>query len=344
MTDIFVSYKREDEGRVVKLVRALEAAGYSVWWDRGMGSGEGWRANIEAALEAARCVIVVWTRASSRPDATFVHDEAQRAAARNVLIPVIFDSVKPPLGFGEMQTLDLRHWRGRRSDPFFEDLLAAVHAKMEGMPVPRAKGPVHRLVRQLTYGSIASAVVAAIAAFGLDIFRVQSAACAFPLGQPALSDFCGTLNLGGRPARAERIAWSERRPGNCSDLKRHITAFPDGAYRDKAAGMLAARREVPVESWLRGARRLELFVGQDGPPLPDEAEAKRDAFTRAQTKAERLCRNFSVTTKYRFVSASAKAERWSCNSVSSGVVCGFEGQAVCELDERHLTVRETCGA
>ena len=35
MTDVFFSYKRDDEDRVVKLVRALEEAGLTVWWDRG---------------------------------------------------------------------------------------------------------------------------------------------------------------------------------------------------------------------------------------------------------------------------------------------------------------------
>ena len=44
MNEIFVSYKREDEPRVGRLVRALEDAGFSVWWDRGLGGGESWRA------------------------------------------------------------------------------------------------------------------------------------------------------------------------------------------------------------------------------------------------------------------------------------------------------------
>jgi len=46
MSDVFVSYKREDEVRVAPLVHALEAAGLDVWWDRGLPGGESWRANI----------------------------------------------------------------------------------------------------------------------------------------------------------------------------------------------------------------------------------------------------------------------------------------------------------
>jgi len=40
MKVVFVSYKREDEPRVGRLVRALEDAGFSVWWNRGLGGGE----------------------------------------------------------------------------------------------------------------------------------------------------------------------------------------------------------------------------------------------------------------------------------------------------------------
>jgi len=34
MPDLFVSYKREDEAKVAKLVAALRADGLDTWWDR----------------------------------------------------------------------------------------------------------------------------------------------------------------------------------------------------------------------------------------------------------------------------------------------------------------------
>jgi hypothetical protein len=34
VTDIFISYKREDEARVAPIVEGLRSAGLSVWWDR----------------------------------------------------------------------------------------------------------------------------------------------------------------------------------------------------------------------------------------------------------------------------------------------------------------------
>jgi TIR domain len=46
MTDVFVSYKREDEARVARLVAALERSDLQVWWDRSLPGGESWRAQI----------------------------------------------------------------------------------------------------------------------------------------------------------------------------------------------------------------------------------------------------------------------------------------------------------
>ena len=139
MANIFVSYKREDEARVVKLVEALEAEGLAPWWDRGLPGGEEWRANIERALNAAKVVVVCWTRASVGPEGAFVRDEASRAG--DLLVPVLLERVRPPLGFGERQAIDLSHWRGGRRDPFFQDLVATIQAKRDGRPSPKPKGP-----------------------------------------------------------------------------------------------------------------------------------------------------------------------------------------------------------
>ena len=152
MTDIFLSYKREDEARVGRLAKALEQAGLKLWWDRGLPGGESWRANIQSALAAAKCVIVAWTHESAGPAGDFVRDEAGQAKARDILVPVLLQrGVKPPLGFGELQAIDLSHWRGDARDPFFRDLVAACRAKLEGRPVPPAKGPLARLARRLRH-------------------------------------------------------------------------------------------------------------------------------------------------------------------------------------------------
>src|SRR3954453_15161134 len=62
MTDVFISYAREDEARVRDIVRALEQQNWSVFWDRRIPAGKSWRSYIGQALADAKCVIVVWSQ------------------------------------------------------------------------------------------------------------------------------------------------------------------------------------------------------------------------------------------------------------------------------------------
>ncbi|MEO7365603.1 MAG: TIR domain-containing protein [Sphingomicrobium sp.] len=126
MSDVFVSYKAEDRRRVRSLVEALEADGYSVWWDEQIGGGAAWRQAIEVELNAAKCVIVAWSKRSVGAEGTFVQDEAARAQHRHVYVPVTIDKVQVPLGFGEMQALPLTGWKGDRSEPRYQAVLAAI--------------------------------------------------------------------------------------------------------------------------------------------------------------------------------------------------------------------------
>jgi hypothetical protein len=65
VSDIFLSYAREDLPRVKPVVEALVARGWSVWWDRTIKPGQIFERVIEAALDEARCVIVLWSRDSA---------------------------------------------------------------------------------------------------------------------------------------------------------------------------------------------------------------------------------------------------------------------------------------
>src|SRR5512137_809798 len=126
MPDVFISYKAEDRRRIQPLVQALQSDGYSVWWDQHISAGDEWRQTIERQLEAARCVIVAWSKHSVGPEGQFVRDEASRAQQRRVYVPVTIDNVRIPLGFGESQATSLRAWRGDRSDPRYQAVLSAV--------------------------------------------------------------------------------------------------------------------------------------------------------------------------------------------------------------------------
>ncbi len=144
MSHVFISYKSEDRARVKPLVEALQAEGLEVWWDVHVEGGAAWREAIQAELDAADCVIVVWSEASVGPAGHFVQDEASRANRRGVYLPVAIDAVQPPLGFGQKQVLKLVGWRGSRRDPRLADVVRAARAVIEGGPRPAPKAPARR--------------------------------------------------------------------------------------------------------------------------------------------------------------------------------------------------------
>ncbi len=342
MNEVFVSYKREDKVRVGHLVQALKDSGLSVWWYRGLAAGESWRAQIQTALDAAQCVIVVWTHESVGPSGDFVRDEAGQAKQRGVLVPVMLDEVSLPLGFGEIQTIDLTRWKGNPQDPFFQDLCAAVTAKLEGRPVPPAKDPMKRLVRRLTFSGLASVVVSGGFALAFNLFSAQDQVCGVPLLQPYISDVCGALGMGHRPTKAERVAWESRIPGDCDALRRHMERFPKGAYHGEAANLLAARLITKTETWKPGTRRLSLYVAQGVTPAGNKAAAQTEALASAQAHTMRLCKGFVATTSFRLTSARPVPLNWNCGPVSGGIACGFEGEAECVMEERVVEETETC--
>jgi serine/threonine-protein kinase len=131
-TDVFLSYKAEDRARLVPLVEAIEAEGLSVWWDAHIGGGANWREDIQEHLDAAKCVVVVWSKRSVGRDGNFVRDEASRAQRRDAYIPLRIDDVEPPLGFGEIQALSLKGWKGDRADPRFRAAINAIRSHVSG--------------------------------------------------------------------------------------------------------------------------------------------------------------------------------------------------------------------
>ncbi|MGH8115482.1 MAG: toll/interleukin-1 receptor domain-containing protein [Rhodanobacteraceae bacterium] len=64
MADVFISYARADKARVVPLVAAIEAKGWSVWWDPEITPGQEFDDQIDAEIDAARAVLVIWTPTS----------------------------------------------------------------------------------------------------------------------------------------------------------------------------------------------------------------------------------------------------------------------------------------
>jgi adenylate cyclase len=95
MADVFVSYSRRDKARVAPLVAAIEASGWSVWWDPDIVPGQEFDRQIDAELKVAAAVLVVWTADSVQ--SRWVRGEARDAAERGILVPVRFDAASLPI-------------------------------------------------------------------------------------------------------------------------------------------------------------------------------------------------------------------------------------------------------
>ena len=135
MADIFVSYSRQNKARVAPLVRALEAEGWSVWWDPEITPGEEFDTLISRELDQARALVVVWTPDSV--DSRWVRGEARDAADRGVLVPVRFDNARLPIDFRAVHTTDLDDWAEGSSSPAFRSLCKALESKLG--PAAKAK-------------------------------------------------------------------------------------------------------------------------------------------------------------------------------------------------------------
>jgi TolB-like protein/tetratricopeptide (TPR) repeat protein len=253
MSDVFVSYKAEDRRRVKPLVEALEADGYSVWWDAQIGGGAQWRHMIEAELNAAQCVIVAWSKRSVGTEGTFVQDEATRAQERHVYIPVLIDKVHLPLGFGEMQALPLSGWKGDRSDPNYQAILAAV-ARVAGNPAGVAK-PHSGTMAISRRGALAggTAAAAAVAVAGVGGWMLLRPTAASASGSIAVLPFA---NLSGDPNQAffsDGIAEEIRSAlGRLNGLKVVGRTSSEAVRNDDAE---TAARKLEVGSILTGSVR-----------------------------------------------------------------------------------------
>ncbi len=105
MADIFLSYARPDLEIARAVAGDLEAEGYSVFFDQHIGVGENWDALIESEIEAAKCVVVLWSAVSR--DREWVRNEARFGRHKGVLCPAMVSTCVVPLEFNSMQTANL---------------------------------------------------------------------------------------------------------------------------------------------------------------------------------------------------------------------------------------------
>lgn len=138
MSQIFLSYNREDQLVARLFAEGFERAGLSVWWDVTLRSGEAYDEVTENALRSAGAVVVLWSQRSvvSR----WVRAEATLADRSKTLVPAMIEACERPIMFELTQTADLSHWQGDDADPvwraFVEDVRRFVAGADATAPQP----------------------------------------------------------------------------------------------------------------------------------------------------------------------------------------------------------------
>lgn len=139
MADLFLSYARPDRAKIESLALALEARGYSVWWDRHIEGGADFSADIEHQLMIAKVVVVLWSEASRK--SSWVKDEADVGREKGKLVALSLDAELPPLGFRQYHAIDFSGWEESADSEAFESLLTAVESCISGRPVSPPNDP-----------------------------------------------------------------------------------------------------------------------------------------------------------------------------------------------------------
>ena len=136
MADIFISYAREDAARARQLATALESRGWSVWWDRHIPGGQPFGEHIQQQLDAARCIVVLWSKAALK--SSFVRDEAAEGRDDGRLVPLLLEMVKQPLGFRQLHAADFTDWTGEGPHDEFERTIASIPSLVAPQVAPPA--------------------------------------------------------------------------------------------------------------------------------------------------------------------------------------------------------------
>ncbi|HEV7692900.1 MAG TPA: TIR domain-containing protein [Hyphomonadaceae bacterium] len=123
MTDVYISYAREDRERVRPLVETLQFEGWDVWWDPSEPTIGG-SAALDQKLGSAGAILVVWSSYSRGSE--YVRSEAATGLYKNKLIQVRIDTATPPRPFDQVEVVDLSHWMGERDDGNWRQCMSAV--------------------------------------------------------------------------------------------------------------------------------------------------------------------------------------------------------------------------
>lgn len=262
MRTVFLSYSRKDEAEARRLADALSEAGLKVWWDELIEGGAAYAKRIEAALEDADAVVVLWSSSSIASD--WVLDEAVRARELHKLIPASLDGTPSPMGFRQYQAIDLSAWREGRDTAAIGALVRGIEAldapgagldvtaRAPAAPAPGLRqGPLQPARRRLMLAGLAALPMTGLGAW---LWHRLARSSAIADNSVAVLPF---ENLRGEAYFADGLA-EEVRATLARNLSLQVMAkSSSGRFRTRDQDAVAIAAELGVAYLLDGSVRRE---------------------------------------------------------------------------------------
>lgn len=353
MADIFISYKKEDAGRVVRIVEGLRAEGFSVWWDHGITPGAQWDQTIHNELKSAKAVIAIWSEQSI--DAPWVKEEAGVGKNRGILLPIRIDDVDPPLGFSLIQMGDLIGWSGDTKDSHWQMVLAALRAIVSGERPPALEAPPRRRRRSALPAMIVALILVVATAIGALVYfngapQIQSAEApganigsAPVVETPQVDTPSVETPAAGAANASEQSAWDQALAAQTRQaFQNYLVLYPDGAYASRARDVLLTCRMETREVWQPG-RIGQVIRGVNTTAATTEAAACQVARDSARANGERACRGIAANDGYRNGEVSFTDAPCTCQQTPGGYICYADPAYSCSWEMRTQQQVEICG-
>jgi hypothetical protein len=255
MSDVFLSYKQTDRARVAPLAEALQAEGFTVWWDAEIPLGQTYYSAIESQLTAAKVVIPVWSEDSITSE--WVREEATKGKHQGKLLPVKIDAVEPPVGFSTIQTANLSDWNGDRDAPEWRTIVA--HIKQLGATPGKQPQPAKRKSKTNGFGGVTPEsdakkkgaakplmIAAGLAVIGLIVLGVAANQQAPAPGPAPFNPGPAPINNSGNNTQiqaAEAAAYNAAsQVRNRSAYEAFLKLYPQSSYAQEVSQRLASCR------------------------------------------------------------------------------------------------------
>jgi hypothetical protein len=309
----------------------------------------------QEALDPMIPCLAIWGKVDDKSSISPMNVEnLQSFAKKGRLVSVLIRSATIPSYLAPHPVVDMAAWRGSKENLRYKYLLNKLVEAHSGISSSlKLPQTALTLISQLhaariwwnrnRYIAWTLTLLSLAFASAMTILSVQNNLCSINFNQPSLSDLCGSLGLGEKPTRVERLAWEARPTGSCDALRTHIERFPEGALRAAAADMLDGRRSIVEEAWVPDEQRLPVFV-PIGVGFSGVEEARSDAKERGLGQSMMLCEGAASSTAYRMISSSFEGKLETCDVTVSGHFCSLEGFAVCRLERSVKLTKDVCGA